>query len=693
MSSILTDLAKEKKYNPLQILKNYLQVMNNVGDVLKLNYSEANILVHDYAKQATGGIPHGSFLVATRLNATSDVDIEHEEASFILLRVIGEADLPNSRELNEYRYQAGMRASNTDAMWDSQDKIDKWTKNNISFGGYKCRVLGTFRLQQKDSQYHLKFGADLQSYYSGIGLKVYKPQTEFLQKIINYNTSIEDSDKVRVGRLRYSASEISYVPNDYDSVMVAPEDFLARRTFYCGMSRGGKSNSLKITAKSIYQLRKGGGQKIGQLIFDPNGEYANVNAQDKGCIRNIYKNIPKAKYKDEIATYGLFDHPYDPERKIVKLNFYGPKSLYFAKKSQDEVRKELHQLLKGKEIIDQFLSIEDTKYIKSFRNTNLDLPLLWDSNDQSITIRYTRVLHIYWCALYAAGFKPHVENVYIKNLYSKKFREALAIKYPSSAKILEMDKVNLDQYTEAMKDIQKFLNEEEYKNFNKAYLIKDGKNWADEKFQSLIQIFAYPNGVRSFKKVSQQHSPQRNTDYTDEIVEDLRDGKLVIFDQSTGDPQQNQSSAERIMWAIFNRQKQDFITPKQDKDGNILPPPHVIIYLEEAHNLLPSSGKDDLTSIWARMAKEGSKYNVGMVLATQEPSSVMPAILKNTDNWFIAHLNNTDEIRTINKFYDFEDYQYQIRSISEPGFVRMRTLSNPYTIPVQIDLFVVNDEE
>ena len=59
------------------------------------------------------------------------------------------------------------------------------------------------------------------------------------------------------------------------------------------MTRTGKSNTTKILLKAIFELRwRREPLRVGQIVFDPNGEYANENTQDAhGTVPTAIKNV------------------------------------------------------------------------------------------------------------------------------------------------------------------------------------------------------------------------------------------------------------------------------------------------------------------------------------------------------------------------------------------------------------------
>ena len=73
-------------------------------------------------------------------------------------------------------------------------------------------------------------------------------------------------------------------------------------------------------------------------------------------------------------------------------------------------------------------------------------------------------------------------------------------------------------------------------------------------------------------------------------------------------------------------------------DGN-LGDRFVVLYFEEAHTLFRADDKD-LNNVYNKIAKEGAKFHLSMVYATQSMTTLSPDLLKNTENFFIAHLDD-----------------------------------------------------
>lgn len=692
-----------KKANILDLV----QPEQYVGEVFNLAYEEAKIQINDAYRKKVGGIPAQCFLIATRITSeekdnVNEAYFEEEDCSVILLRVVDSAMLPGDTEKERVLVENAERMHGAANHWDSELQ-DATTKKMLSFGAVKCRVVGTFYMEKEKNEYKLKFGNDLSNFYPNRGLKVYKPSSYALESIVNFGVDTRSS--VKVGCVRYSSTNRKNQGIAEVRVDIDPRDLIAQKTAVFGMTRTGKSNTVKIIAKSIYQLRQKTGKKIGQLIFDANGEYANENMQDVSdegkaqALRNVWQ-VPvdgEMGSPEDVVTYGLLRNNNDPSRIVMKINFY------------DDLLLQI-----GKDLIDDKLQsekINNVQYIKSFTSVYFE-PL--DTLEQGEQTRESRRRLIYKTILNKAGFKDSDNGKIlapVRTLFNKDLINALEVgikdyydlsdtkqkelkialeNYHYCAQVLEKFNKNGTTYPElatALKNLLDFSKDinSTYHDFDKSYMLSSGSGsqWLDVSTSSLLEIFNYPNAFKKIAKAVVYHDAKSaKKDYAQMIYDDLSVGKLVIIDQALGDSELNKIAAERILRKIFEENNKQF--------SEAMVPSNILIYIEEAHNLMPKGSEEDTTNIWARVAKEGAKFNIGMIYSTQEVSSIQKNILKNTTNWFISHLNNREEIKALSDYYDFEDFSSSILQAEDKGFIRMKTKSNRFVVPIQVDKFEIN---
>jgi hypothetical protein len=654
-----------KKIADVDLFKDAKDRDSFVGRPFYIDYDKALILVADAWKERCGGIPPGTFLLAFYEN-------EADVSEALLLRALRPTSLPTDNDvissMIEY-YKDGLKTSG------GSNQLDDFTRYEFSFSGLECRTLGTF---YKDADGNRQFGADVENFYSAHNYSVYKVKGRVLEAIANLRDGDEipgSETDVRIGRVRYSSSQRFQKDLEDVPVFVSPKDFLGKRTALFGMTRTGKSNTVKkiieatvdISKKANGSLEKfknykvdglesfaeGGAPKypVGQIIFDINGEYANPNMQDKGTA--IFE-----LFKDQVLRYSVIEKE---DFKVMKFNFY-------------------NDIQAGFELIKSHFKEEKSDYLNNVKAIDFSEPD--DPADRSAVVRYERRVAAYKCCLYKAGFK---------------FQKGTKVKFQGNAELNEMVQsgaidpskgITLSEATDWFTAIWDNYNDDYFENYKR----EKGHEWADEDLKALLVFLTRktkPGGnpnVSGYKKLSilrELHTDSNDEPFEEEIVKALRKGLIVIIDLSQGNPEIQALYSERICQKIFDDSMDNFI---KNKPNNFIQ-----FYFEEAHNLFPKKEDKDLSQIYNRLAKEGAKLNLGLIYATQEVSSISANILKNTQNWFIAHLNNDDELKEIRKYYDFGDFAdslIRFSPSSDKGFVRMKTYSNPFVVPVQVDRFV-----
>jgi hypothetical protein len=647
MTSIVTAVAnKTKALSPLAELIN--KKCTAIGGIYRLDYSQAVVLTDDFRKHEAGGVPLGGYLLAAAGNQT-DAGFILDDEELILLRVRGTASLPNEADLVQTRLAVVRDATTSGRSFD--EVTDTLTRDELQQSAFDCEVIGTFYAMEQGSS-TLEFGADIDNVVSSAKYQVFLPSPEVLSWLASFPESGQDNT-LPLGTVRFASTmRRARLAGTADAeVRVHVSDFISRKTAVFGMTRTGKSNTIKTLVTAVFQHGVARGDRIGQLIFDPQGEYANVNEQDGTGLRLLGDTA------DEVRVYKEKPDPAKHVERPLRINFLDSASLQTVwHMVQQEVATS---------------GSAGSQYMAGFRAISMAEPPL---TDYSALNHFERNRLAFYALLHRAGVSGNLSNVRVT--LSKDLVKELTEPNAKFTGVTGRDKYAWIGSTHAAKELLEWL-----RGKNGAGALSDSWKSAFDSGElgDILKAMEGRAGDAAIKRLKPFHDPAAVGDIGELVWGDMQAGRLVIIDLSQGNGSVVKTLSERIVTALLDYARDDFSAGKE-------PCPFQIV-VEEAHNLFERGKRETDSDPWVRLSKEAAKYKVGMMYATQEVSSVDQRVLSNTSNWLVAHLNSDNETRELSHYYDFKTWADSLRRCEDIGFVRMKTYSGKYIVPVQIAKF------
>jgi hypothetical protein len=653
-STTLTGLVQNAAIqgNPIEALRTFLDNetlmetarqtnrMRFVGYVLELGYDQAKIITSDPYKLAVGGIPRGSFLIMTPTNAGNT------PLHFTLLRVTGVSPTPLSNQVQQTYFELHKK---------SMPELDVWTQSELQWGALNCDVLGMFYADPRNMQ-KLAFSGDVNNVVSAHRYKVYSPNDDLLQLIVN--GMVKSEERYRIGTLKtMECGLFSEGATDAIPVNISISDFKGTRTAMFGKTRLGKSNVVKLIAQGVIESTANT-NNVGQIIFDINGEYANDNPQDGN--RSI-----RSAYEARCRVYALTQRTETPSEPL-RLNFY---------EQPDTIIR----------VIASMLEVDNQKsnYIRSFASVNLPSLEAIATMAENEKIRAIRKIQMFWSIMSKAGFQANETRLRGLGLTARNtshFNPGYAAATRTAAYQLAGRQVPNAPNTlhELRAEMEVMV---EYRRANPTVASSSGNPIFDADDTALLEFLNPVSGTGPAILRAYQHYHSANAgDFINNIIQYADQGLTIILDLGNATDQIRRYFADMISSAVFKHQENKFVS-------NSLGEHFIQLYFEEAHNLFPPDSKD-LTGIYARFAKEGAKFHIGMVYSTQSPSTINKELLAQTENFFVGHLSSQDETKALSRIQiAFNGSEEDIMKAKTPGFMRMLTMSHRFVIPVQANKF------
>ena len=640
MSISSTILESSKASTPLASLIN--SGCMAVGGIFRLDYERAVVLTDDWRKTRAGGVPHGAFLLAAA-GAQTGEGFALDDEELILLRVGGTAPLPNESDLVQTRLAVVRDAGDSGKGFD--EVTDELTRNELQQSAFDCDVIGTFYVDRNESR--VQFGSDIDNVVSSARYLVFLPTPGVLSWIASFPEP-EGEDLLTLGAVRFASTRRRARESGTDSAAVHVHigDFVSRKTAVFGMTRTGKSNTIKSLVTAIATQAAQSGSSVGQLIFDPQGEYANVNDQDQTGLRLLGD-------ASRVRIYRLGADGSDSQVLPLAMNFFDAANF-------DAVVDFVNSMVN-----DQFGTYA---YVKSFTAINWTEPdRVADPGDW---VTWTKaVLGLYGilveCGITAASFAVGgLEFGWTDPLFR-------AFDTANPGLVVKMGRNYRATTPEAAKRVMLYMANEGSWN--------QRSTGGDTAFKFIADFNNRASGKAAIRQLREFHSTSATQRVEEQIWDDMQAGRLAIVDLAHGSGDVAKTISEKTVNHLLGRANERF------RSGERAVPFQIVV--EEAHNLFERGTKDVAGNPWVRLSKEAAKYQIGLVYATQEVSSVDQRILSNTSNWLVAHLNSDNETRELSHYYDFKTWAESIRRVEDQGFIRMKTYSGKYIVPVQVAKF------
>lgn len=630
-----------------------------LGFLLELNYEEMRIITCDAWKHKCGGVPRNSFVIV-KINpkAVSKTDIALA-TRVILARVTESVPTPVASDVQSMIFE----------VHKVQAIVDPITNKELQWHALRASVLGTYY----DETESIAFGNDVDTFLAAHSYEVFVPTDNDLAVLLN--SFVKAANPLRIGVLRYTETPPLNGTGDVP-IMVDADDFIGtesgNRTALFGKTRMGKSNAIKVIGDTILRSKR----VVGQVFFDPSGEYTYYNPQDKTSLYLLHRKSEKCvrysltpKLPPEEKDLGL------TAPKDLRVNFYESVSVGVA----------LIQSL----FTMHFSNVPN--YLQPLMNWSPLDPKECPTKmaDAQGFNYFWRTMAMWYAALRLADYDNGSltecpvelrENVKQAIVNDDGLKKAVKTETKQDGSITLATKQPVSVLPRLFKKVAEL--HEEHETDPKWFPMRsDGLAYYNNVEQMLLRILRNDGTISGHIYLTPfkcYHSVTGSNTFV-EIAKHVDSGRTVFIDFAKADEAVREALSERICRAILLRQMEHF-------SNNTLTDKWVVFYFEEAHTLFRADDKD-LKSIYNKLAKEGAKFHIAMVYATQSMTTMSPDLLKNTENFIIGHLNDDREVKEVTRRYEFREIAEDVQRIRSKGFVRMITLSHRFALPVQIRKF------